>query len=147
MSFTSIKPYIEARMTAVDADYREWTDAFNIANIPSNILEKSWHLAFGTASPITLNQNCLSYSYPVVLNVFFKGYQTPSNAIDSGNLAAENILKEVLANANRLNISAVNAGRVINILPGTFSLNPLADSNDNIVRLELNFTFNIIYDL
>jgi hypothetical protein len=147
MSFSSIKPYIRERLAAVSSDLREWEDGFNIQNIPETILDNSWHITFNQASQVSLNQDCLRYTYPITLNIFLKGYRSPADAIDNANLLGESILREVLKHANRLNIAASTTGKIINVLSTSFSLNPIDASNDNIVRLQIGFDCDIFIDI
>lgn len=147
MSFTTIRPYFNTIMTTVDADLREWTDAFNIENIPESILNKSWHITFNPANQVSLNQTGLRYDYPITLNVFLLGYRVPADAVDTANSMGESIIKECLKHSNRLAIAEANSGRIINVISNQMSINPLAASNDNVVRLQLDFTCQIIYEI
>lgn len=140
MSFVDLRTYFESAMGQVDPDFREWEDAFNIENIPSSILDKSWHIQFG---PFSYNaggaHTCLSFSCPVVLNVFFKGYRNPKEAIDTALVFADAIVRECTKPVLRL-----NQPRIKNVLPSLGSVRELATTNDNAAVLELQFTCEVL---
>lgn len=142
MSFSTIPIYLRALLPNVDADFKEWDDAFNIENIPSTILDKSWHVGYSSFTYQGSAQNCLGYSCPVTLSLFLKGYRHPQEAIDSALFFADAITKEVCKPSNRLNQAYIK-----NVLPGTIRMRALAQDNDNTVVLELGFNFNVYLHL
>lgn len=147
MSISSIRTYIRTVMSTVDADHKEWTDGFNFENIPQNIIHKSWHLTFNPTSPISTNQNCFKIDYPVTLNVFLLGGRDMSEVIDSANTLGQSIYQECLDHSNRLGITATSTAKIINIVPSVMSINPYGQDNDNTVRLQLDFIFEIYIEL
>lgn len=135
MSFSTIRPYFQERMGAVDPEFKEWEDAFNIDNIPATIIDKSWHLQF---QPFSYNtggaHTCLSFECPITLSVFFKGYRNPVEAVDMALIYADAILKECTKPVQRL-----NQPKIKNVLPNNVSVRGLSDSNDNAAVLEIQF--------
>lgn len=138
MSLTAIRPYFRARLDSLS--YVEWTDGFNFENIPSNILDGSYHLESGQASGIKQNQDDLELSQVLTARLFIKGYRDPASAIDSGHEKGEAIIKECLKATLRLTSS------IKNITFTNMDIEPVALSNDNavIVRMEFNI-FTIIH--
>ena len=142
MSFKTIRPYFQERMSAVDAEFREWEDAFNIDNIPATILDKSWHLRF---QPFSYNtggaHTCLSFECPITLSVFVKGYRNPVEAVDMALIFADAILKECTKPVLRL-----NQPKIKNVLPNNVSVRELSDSNDNAAVLEIQFICEVMIE-
>lgn len=142
MSFSTIRPYFQERMSVIDTELKEWEDAFNVDNIPATILDKSWHLDF---SPFSYNtggaHTCLSFECPITLSVFFKGYRNPVEAVDMALLFADAILKECTKPVQRL-----NQPKIKNVLPGNISVRELSDSNDNAAVLEIQFFCEVIVE-
>lgn len=140
MSFATIRPYFQDRMATVDQELREWEDGFSIDNIPSTILDKSWHLDF---QPFSYNtggaHTCLSFQCPVTLNVVFKGYRNPKEAIDTALEFADSIIKECTKPVLRL-----NQPKIKNVLPGLVNIRELGATNDNVAVLELQFSCEVI---
>ncbi len=147
MSFSTIRPYFRTILATVDTDLKEWTDGFNIENIPQNIIHKSWHLTFNPTNPISTNQNCLSIEYPVTLNVFLQAGVDVSSAIDSANSLGQSIYQECLDHSNRLGITATSTAKTTNIVPSVMSINPYGQDNDNIIRLQIDFIFQMYIEL
>lgn len=142
MSFKTIRPYFQERMSAVDNEFKEWEDAFNIDNIPATILDKSWHLRF---QPFSYNtggaHTCLSFECPITLSVFVKGYRNPVEAVDMALIFADAILKECTKPVQRL-----NQPKIKNVLPNNVSVRELNDSNDNAAVLEIQFICEVMIE-
>jgi hypothetical protein len=119
--------------------YEEWRDGFNFENIPSTLLDKSFHIESGDVVPTTSNHQLHEFSSPIVIRVYLKGFLDPVEAIDNAYDTADDILAEILLPSNRLGTN------VKDIVPTNISVKPLNDQNDNSVLLELSFegiTFN-----
>jgi len=139
MRFKSLRDYYRLRLKAVDPDFREWEDGFSFDNIPSNILDGSWHLTFNPFTYTGTAQTCLGFSCPVVLRVFLKGHRCPQDAIDKALDLADSIISEICAPVNRLSQAYIK-----NVLPSNVDIQALDSSNDNAVILILGFN-NTIY--
>jgi hypothetical protein len=147
MSFTRLRPYFIECLALVDSDFREWEDAFNIENIPSTVIDKAFHLDFGPASADPQNQTCLPYRWPVSLQIFFKGYSTPKDAVDTALSTSEAILKECLKHSKRLTDSEVSGARIVNVKSTSTAIDPLDVSNDNVVKLTMDFEVTIYIEI
>lgn len=141
MSFQDVRPYFRARVEAVGG-LQEWTDGFNFDNIPSTILDGSYHLDSGSFSNIKQNQDCLDASGTFTVRVFLKGFRDPQDGIDRGWAKGQAIVQECLKASNR----ATQAG-IKNVQLLTFAVEPLDVSNDNVVRTVLSFTVTIVLDI
>jgi hypothetical protein len=135
MSVTLVLPLFRTRMD--DLGYREWTDGFNVENIPSTIIDKSYHLEVNDGSGGVINQHVQNISMPITLRVFRNGFRDPASMRDEMLGDMEAIVCDILLPAVRL------SSGIKNIVFDSFSLLPLDVSNDNSVILEMNFT-NII---
>ena len=113
--------------------YNEWRDGFNVENIPSTVLDKSYHVESGDISTTASSHQPHRFDCSITLRVFFKGYGDPIQAIDDAYLYCEGILAEILDPANRLN------NPLTDVQPQGISVNPLTLQNDNAVILEINF--------
>jgi hypothetical protein len=134
---TAIRPYFRARLNALG--FREWKDGFNFENIPSTILDKSYHVEIPRGSRLNaFDMSSNDITQDVVVRVFFKGFRNPSEAIDLALLKYEQILQSVLASENRIGVD------IKNIYFDSCQILPLSDSNDNAVILEITFSCLII---
>lgn len=139
MTFFSLRQYFVDRMRNVDADLREWEDAFNVENIPASILDKSWHLSFSPFQYTGTAHTCLNFNAPTLLRVFLKGYRYPKEAVDRALNMADAIVKECTDPKNRLNQAGIK-----NILPGSIVIQELGSGNDNAAILEIQFSNTVI---
>jgi len=136
MSVTAVIPLFRTQMDGLG--YNEWTDAFNIENIPSTIIDGSYHIEVGNGSGGVINQHVQNISMPIVLRLFRRGFRDSASMRDEMLGELETIICNILAPAIRLSVS------VKNIEFDGFTLEPLDESNDNSAILEMNFTNKII---
>ena len=94
MSLTAVRTYFRARMN--ERSYAEHVDGFNIDNIPSTLLHKSYHLLSGPVRPIKQNQEVIELTSEITIRFFLKGYRKPSEAIDLAIAEEEALIKSSL---------------------------------------------------
>ncbi len=135
MSVTLVVPLFRTRMDGLG--YREHTDGFNIENIPSTIIDKSYHIEVITGTGGVINQHVQGVDMPITLRVFREGFRDPAAMRDEMLGDMQSIICDILTPAVRL------TSGIKNIVFDSFSLLPLDDSNDNSIILEMNFT-NIV---
>jgi len=134
---TQIRPYFRARLNGLSL--REWKDGFNFENIPSTLLDKSYHIEMPSGARLdAFDMSSNDITQDVVVRVFFKGFRNPTDAIDAAVLKYEQILEEVLESENRIGV------QIKNIFFNSSQILPLSDSNDNAVILEITFSCLII---
>lgn len=137
MSLTKTRQYFRDRL--IELKLKEWVDAFNFENIPSNILDKSFHIENGQITGIKRNHTDQELNFPVTIRIFLKGYKTPVNAIDKSIELTENLIKNACNPVN-----ALTQGGIKNIIFESASNRVLDPSNDNLVVCELNFRAFVI---
>lgn len=139
MSIKLIRPYIRTRMNALG--FKEHLDAFNVEDIPSTVLNKSYHIGQG---PVETRQIQMDYSeveMGITLKFFIKGFKDTSSGIDTAIAFTEDILESIIKPSNRL------SGNVKDVIFNSAIYEPLAVSNDNaiIATLDLNVLSLIVY--
>ena len=139
MSFSTIKPYFQEALSAVHPDLKEWEDAFNLDNIPSSVLDKSWHIRLQPSSYVRAAHTSLLFRAPVTLSICFKGYRNPKEAVDTALEFADAIIKECTNPVRRL-----NQPKIKNVLPGIVDVREMGTTNDNVCVLELSFNCDVI---
>jgi hypothetical protein len=133
MSLELLRPFFREHLNSLKL--KEWKDAFNYSNIPSTVLNKSYHIETPTGGRRGIYTNLSQpIEHDVVIRVFFKGYRYPAEAVDQAMTMYNLILRTVLASENRL-----GAG-IKNIYLNDVSIDPYDASNDNLVLLEITFT-------
>lgn len=132
MSLTAVRSYFRTRLDALS--FKEWKDGFNYENIPSNILDKSYHIMSGSVSGLSNNQTAQEVEQSVTIRVFFKGYRDPATGIDNAVTDAETIIKSCVKASNRL------TGLLKNVKFNSMGISEIAISNDNAIMIEIEFT-------
>ena len=136
MSLTVVRPFLRDRMEALGFD--EHRDAFNTDNIASTIMDNTFHMETGTISSEAANQIDHDFDYPIVLRVFKKGFRNTVEAYDAIDQTAQDILEDLLDPEVRLGTA------IKDIVPDTILSVELDSTNDNIIVLEMSFTFKLI---
>lgn len=137
--FASCRSYFRTRMVALG--YREWTDGFNFDNIPSTLLSrnKMFHIESPSASRSdAFDMESQDVDQDIILRIFLKGYRDPASAIDNAMTAKDTILEDILASENRLGAT------VKNVYYNNSQINPIDESNDNALVLEISFICRIV---
>lgn len=140
LCFSEVKPFYRTVLKA--RGLKEHTDAFNIENIPETIFDKSFHILFGPFLGTKLNMHVQEASVNVQVRVFLKGFRDPANAVDQATLLGENIIRDFLAPAKRIATAPIK-----NVTFIRMSIDPYADSNDNLVTILLEFETLIMLDI
>lgn len=136
MSLSLVRQFFRNRLDGLG--YDEWTDGFNFENIPQTVSDGTYHLENGVISSDKANFSTHRFTYPVTIRLFFLGFNDPADTIDKAILASEDILADILSPANRLGTD------IKDIFPGTITVVPRDESNDNDVVLEINLNADII---
>lgn len=132
MSLTNVKPYFRTRLDTLN--YVEWPDGFNFENIPSNLLDRAYHLTIGSITSGPADNKRHIFTMPIVARIFLKGFVDPAAKIDDAVSQAETILASLLSIDDRLGTD------IKDIVPDAIDIVPLDGSNDNHLILEMNFT-------
>lgn len=137
MSVIFIKPYFSSKLSALG--YEEWGDGFGDDNIPSTLLDQSFHQRTLSAQSAGINQESFEMDVSHQVKVFFKGFNDPAKAIDEGLVACESLIASIL------NLKDYTDAGIYGVFFNSFSIDPYDDAkNDNIVVATLNFSI-IVY--
>lgn len=118
----------------------EWKDAFNIENIPSTIIEKKpYHIEMGTFTGNRNNQIHLEMSCIISITFLLNGFANPADAIDRAVLQGESIINECVKPSNSLVQTSIK-----DVVFRSFTMEPIAASNDNIVKGKIEFSVLVI---
>lgn len=137
MSLSLVRPYFRTRMTSLA--FVEHEDGFNSANIPSTLLDRSFHISSPSISPVDQNQELIVLEVETVIRFFLKGYRSPADAIDNAMIEEQAILKSVLAAANR------TTTLIKNVVFGGSTKEQMADTNDNSVLVTMTFNASVMF--
>lgn len=139
MTLGEVQPFFADRLSGLGL--KEWSDGFNVANIPSNILDGSFHVMVGNLSLGVVQQQVHEFKLSVTARLFFKGYRNPQTAKNIALNKAQEVFNDLLKPSVRLD----QMSNLKDIRPVSCVASPLADSNDNSLILELVFECFLIY--
>jgi len=138
-----VRDYISTQIVSVDPRLEQWTDAFNIENIPSTIYDNAYHI-FYSVPTMDKEQGLVDLSISSTITLFFKANRDVQTifdtAMDTGNSVAialmnvHNIQEYNTVNDLQNYIISVDVNSVLPTNP---------DSNDNRVIITLDADINI----
>jgi hypothetical protein len=133
MALSAIRTYFKDRIAAVDADFKEWTDAFNIENIPATFYDKSYHISYGQMFGDILGGKSQKATMPVILRAGFKGFRDVSASLDAALDLMQEIIEEIQDPVNRLGADIKNVKFI------TMNDDPGFTTNDNLILVTQNY--------
>lgn len=133
MSLISSRSYLRARAEAIGLT--EWKDGFNFSNIPSNIIDKSFHLEVGQAVGVKANQYDQELNFSHTVRLFVKGFRNPASGIDTAIARAEDYIKACVNAPNRVG----QTNGIKNVIFENASFEAGDSTNDNLVVASLTF--------
>ncbi len=116
-------------------NHNEWTDALNDENIPSTIIDRSYHLLLGDASNIKQNQDLIEINQPISVKLYIKGYRDTADGRNRAIVHQEAIVKKALEDARRCQ----TYDGIKNVTFQGGGINELSADNDNTMRVTMNF--------
>jgi hypothetical protein len=137
MSLSLVRPYFRAQMN--NLLFIEHDDGFNVANIPSTVLDRAYHISSPSISLVKQNQELIELEAETVIRFFLKGYRNPAEAIDNAMDEEQNILMAVLSAANR------TTSEIKNVVFAGSTKEQLADSNDDSVLVTMTFNVLVLF--
>jgi hypothetical protein len=138
MSLMNAKTYFRARMNSLG--YREWTDGFNIDNIPSTLFDRAYHIEMTGASGGPHNNQSILMEPSFLVRAFLKGFRNPASKIDEATVRAQSIIEDCIKASLRL-----DEPKVWNVNFDNLDIRPL-ETNDNAIIIELGFRCRVYAD-
>lgn len=131
MSLAAVRPYFSQHISALG--FTEWTEPFGQENIPSTLIDKTFHQrTTGVASGST-NYTAVEFLVSQEIRLFFKGFKEPVNAVNEAMISAETVIIDLL-NPSKFN-DEVKAVRL-----SSLEIEPFDEGlNDNIVLAVIEF--------
>ena len=138
MSLTASRSYLRARAEAIGL--REWKDGFNFSNIPSNILNKSFHIQSNLGVGVKSNMSDQEINFAHTVRIFAKGFRDAAAGIDSAIALAEYYIKECVNVQRRVG----QENGIKNVVFESVSFDAGDSSNDNLVVASITFRIFVV---
>ena len=142
MSLKPIRQYFKDRLSSLDTNYVEHTDAFNTDNIDGLNLDKAFHIFYGSANTSALSHLTTKDTINVTVSIYSKGYIDPAEALD-----------DAMDFANTFRIECIKpmyacTGEFIkNVVCNTIKASPINKENDNSILCRLEFSVTVIFGI
>lgn len=138
MSLTAVRPYFRAR--AKTFGWKEWLEPFHDDNIPSTLVDKSFHMKMRPATSSKTAMVDTEMNTGIEVKYYRKGFRDPASGLDEATLDAENFIKECLKSSNRCTQPGLKNVTVQNV-----DWSSLGD-NSNLIVITMQFSCLIILD-
>lgn len=132
MSWANIRPYFKTHLDA--AGLHEHSDAFNRDNIPEDLLDGAYHVEFGDFIGVRFNQSDYQNNVQVYVRIFKNAFYDTQSGYDEMISIGEDVTKRIMKPTNR------NGLALKQIFLNRMTANRFAESNDNSMFLEMDFT-------
>ncbi len=132
MSFTAVRTLFRERLEGLG--FEEHDQPFQPNQIGETIVDDSFHMETGSITSDSANQRVHSFDFPILIRIYKKGYSNLLDAYDQVHATADSVLADLLNPDVRLGTE------IKDIVPNSIDLLPMAESNDDIIILELGFT-------
>lgn len=120
-------------MTALG--HQEWKDAFADDNIPSNLMNRAFHILLTDNSNVKQNQTVIEINQPVAVKLYVKGYRNTADRRDQAMVYQEAAIKKALEDDRRCQTYA----GIKNVIYQGGGLTELSADDDNVIRVTMNF--------
>lgn len=135
MSLGAIRTYFNQRITSVDSNLSEWTDAFNLENVPSTLLESKYHIGLGPSSSASGIDFHIRDDFTVNVTLWKRGLNNVPNAVDELLDEANCIRTDII---NPRNIEDFNQD-ILKISAIGIEIEEIQASNDDVVQVQIIF--------
>jgi len=140
MSFKPIRTFLADRLTAVDSEFKPFLQAFDNSEIGVNGFNKKYHIFYGNVTTVSSDMNTTNDTVSAVVNLYFQGARTSTEALDNGMDIANLYRIECLKRTNFANLSFIKKVSCTSILA-----EPVDQSNDNAVKISLAFSISVVF--
>jgi hypothetical protein len=132
-------------MAVIDSNYKEWTDALNIENIPNTLIDNYYHINLGTFVSSPQSDQHIVDSGAVTLTIFKRAFNNTSGARDTV-LDAAHCIRIDLINPKNVETHKVSIdGNIEVVESSSISAIEIDESNDNIIKVEIEFNFRLFF--
>lgn len=132
MSLTTIKPFFRTRLN--ELGLKEHKDVFNLDNIPSSLLDGSYHIAMGDAQGVQTTASDVVINQSAEVRFFFKGFRNVEEADIKARQKANEVISSVCFVGN-------HSTTIKGVYLDSFICEPFEnDQNDNVVVGILTFS-------
>lgn len=141
MSLSQIRSYFNQGIQAELPGYVEWRDAFNIANVPSTLLNNRYHIDIGSITSSPQNDRHVEDQASVTVTIWRHGFNDVAGSVDYLLDIADCIRARII---DPKNVHAFS-GDIDDVQIVSFTTTEINATNDNIVQVAINFNTRLFF--
>jgi len=136
MSITLIKPYFTQQLNALG--FTEWEDAFGEDNLPSTVIDRSYHQRIVSVSGTAVNQESLEYFIIHEIKVYFKSFNNTDLGVDAALLESESVIVKCC------NLPEYSTAGLKGVFLDSLDVSPFDNNvNDNLMVATIQFNVRV----
>ena len=139
MAISDVRTYLKSRITDENSSFYEHLDGFNANNIPTNIKTRSFFIEFQNPSNLSTEGDLIHDQITATVKLFFKGYRSVRDSIDSSMNTCHNIKRRA---SNMSNYSS----SIKRCTCDSVTIEPV-ESNDNNMIVTMSFDIEMYFDV
>lgn len=136
MSISLVKPYFTQQLDALGLT--EWTDAFGEDNLPSTVVDRSYHQRVVTVNGTSVNQETLEYLINHELKIYFKSFNDTDLGIDNALIESESVIVKCC------NLPDYSTAGLKGVFLDSMDVSPFDNEvNDNLMVATIQFSVRV----
>lgn len=136
MSISLVKPYFTQQLDALGLT--EWTDAFGDDNLPSSVVDRSYHQRVVTVNGTSVNQETLEYLINHELKIYFKSFNDTDLGIDNALIESESVIVKCC------NLPDYSTAGLKGVFLDSMDVSPFDNEvNDNLMVATIQFSVRV----
>ena len=133
---SAARDFIKARLLEENSAFKQWGDGFNRDNIPRTIFDKAYFIRLSNPSNNVTENGYIDDNIEAELELFFKGFRDPQEAIDKA--------LDVAYNIKRRSSNPCHWDTTIKYVSIDSIVAEPIESNDNSIIIRLVYSFRLI---
>lgn len=142
MSFKPVRTFLKDQLLKIDSDFEAYENAFNNDEIGANDYNKKYHIFYGRVDTTAANHNVTNDVVTATVTLYFDGSRTSEEALDDAMDLANLYRMECLKRENYISQNFIK-----NVVCKSIVAEPLADTNDNSIKIILEFSISVIFGI
>ena len=139
MSISVVRSYLKSRITDENSSFYEHVDGFNANNVPTNIKTRSYFIEYQNPSNLSTEGDLIHDQVTATVRLFFKGYRSVKDSIDSSMDTCHNIKRRASKISNY-------SSTIKRVTCNSVTIEPV-ESNDNNMIVTMEFDIEMYFDV